>query len=69
MEAVRTLTAKGGTADEVRDRIVQGVSQHVGTTPPFDDMCLVVIERTDVPSGPKFAGAETVDEDAIETAI
>ncbi len=46
MERVRQLTAEGGDADAVKDRIVKAVLEHVGTAPPFDDMCLVVIERT-----------------------
>jgi serine phosphatase RsbU (regulator of sigma subunit) len=47
IDRVRKLTAAGGAADEVKDRIVEAVLNHVGKAPPFDDMCLVVIERTD----------------------
>ena len=45
MERVRELTAEGGGAEAVKDRIVKEVLVHVGDAPPFDDMCLVVIER------------------------
>lgn len=46
MERVRQLTAEGGDATAIRDRIVSAVQKHVGDAAPFDDMCLVVIERT-----------------------
>lgn len=45
IEKLRQLTAEGGDADAVKDRIVNAVLKHVGDSPPFDDMCLVVIER------------------------
>lgn len=45
LDRVRELTAEGGDAEEVRDRIVSAVLDHVGDAPPFDDMCLVVVER------------------------
>lgn len=45
LDRVRELTAEGGDADQVRDRIVSAVLEHVGDAPPFDDMCLVVVER------------------------
>lgn len=45
IDQVRTLTAEGGNAEAIRNRIVRGVQEHVGDAPPFDDMCLVVIER------------------------
>jgi serine phosphatase RsbU (regulator of sigma subunit) len=44
-DQIRKLTAMDGDADAVRDRIVRAVQDHVGGAPPFDDMCLVVIER------------------------
>ena len=45
MERVRELTAEGGDAEAVKDRLVKAVLEHVGSAPPFDDMCLVVVER------------------------
>ena len=45
MQRVRELTSEGGGAEAVKDRIVKAVLEHVGEAPPFDDMCLVVIER------------------------
>ncbi|MGI9470202.1 MAG: SpoIIE family protein phosphatase [Rubripirellula sp.] len=45
LDRVRELTAEGGDADIVKDRIVEAVLEHVGDAPPFDDMCLVVVER------------------------
>ena len=62
MERVRQLTSQGGGAEAVKDRIVKEVLAHVGDAPPFDDMCLVVIERmerdcglTKVSSDPEVA--------------
>jgi sigma-B regulation protein RsbU (phosphoserine phosphatase) len=49
IERVKELTAKGGSAEEVKERIIDAVSKHVGTAPPFDDMCLVVIQRLESP--------------------
>ncbi|MCP4944306.1 MAG: SpoIIE family protein phosphatase [Rubripirellula sp.] len=45
IERVRQLTAEGGDAEVVKERIVTEVRKHIGDAPPFDDMCLVVIER------------------------
>jgi sigma-B regulation protein RsbU (phosphoserine phosphatase) len=69
MEAVRTLTCEGGDADAVRDRIVKAVLQHVGSAPPFDDMCLVVIERIGTPAVTRAAVTDTADAGAIEEAL
>ncbi|TWU05477.1 SpoIIE family protein phosphatase [Stieleria varia] len=69
MEAVREITRKGGSAEEICGRIVQAVHQHIGAAPPFDDMCLVVIERTENPKTAVAVGVETVDEDVIETVL
>ena len=72
MENVRALTKQSGDAEEVTKRIVDEVLKHVGDAPPFDDMCLVVIERTEDPSTGSTNTAnvrDTVDEDTIETAI
>lgn len=66
MEKVRCLTAEGGEADEVKDRIVQAVLEHVGDAPPFDDMCLVVIERTKNAAEASLLINDTVDDDGID---
>ena len=66
MEKVRALTRQGGRAEEINQRIVNAVLNHVGDAPPFDDMCLVTIERTDSPQArSKAATTETIDEDEI----
>lgn len=52
IERVRKLTAIGGGADAVIARVVDGVHTFLGPTPPFDDMALVVIERTDRQGNP-----------------
>ena len=69
MNKMRELTAVGGDADEVKERIVDAVMEHVGDAPPFDDMCIVVIERTHDPVSPGISMTETVDEDVIDTAL
>jgi serine phosphatase RsbU (regulator of sigma subunit) len=72
MEKVRALTEQDGDAEVVTKRIVDAVLEHVGEAPPFDDMCLVVIERTSPPESKatgNSANLETVDEDVIETSI
>lgn len=45
IERMKTLTTEGGSAEQVRDRIIHAVTQHIGSGVQFDDMCLVVIER------------------------
>ncbi len=47
MDRMRELTAQPGDTDEVRDRIVDAVWKHVGNGVQFDDMCIVVIQRTE----------------------
>jgi serine phosphatase RsbU (regulator of sigma subunit) len=69
MERVRQLTAKGGDAKAIKDRIVKAVLEHVGTAPPFDDMCLVVIERTTNAAKPRVLMTDTIDEDMIESVV
>lgn len=69
IEAMRDLTAQGGDADAVTDRIVKAVLAHIGDSPPFDDMCLVVIERTDVEHTDESAINNTADEEALGTAV
>ncbi|MEM6689672.1 MAG: SpoIIE family protein phosphatase [Planctomycetota bacterium] len=44
-DALRDLVRSGGDAESVRDRIVTSVLDHQGARAPFDDMCVVVIER------------------------
>lgn len=65
MDRVRELTAKGGDADEVKDRIVKAVLEHVGDAPPFDDMCLVVIERIKTAAEVTLAITDTADDEVI----
>ncbi|MGB7342724.1 MAG: SpoIIE family protein phosphatase [Pirellulaceae bacterium] len=69
MDKVRALTQQAGNAEEVNQRIVDAVLKHVGDAPPFDDMCLVVIERTAPPATVSPSTMETVDEDVIETSL
>ena len=65
IDKVRELTAIGGTADEIKDRLVEAVLEHVGDAPPFDDMCLVVIERI-ASAGQTVADiTDTADEDML----
>ena len=69
MVKVRELTKQGGDAETVNKRIVNAVLEHVGDAPPFDDMCLVIVERTDEPQNDTVAINDTVDEDAINSAL
>lgn len=67
IQRVKQLTAADGSASAVKDRIVESVLQHVGDAPPFDDMCLVVIERTaDAESDPSMS--DTADDEALRQA-
>ncbi len=63
MERVRQLTAEGGDAETVKNRIVKAVLEHVGTAPPFDDMCLVVIERTASAAATRKSLSDAGDDD------
>ena len=69
MVKVRELTKQGGDAETVNKRIVNAVLEHVGDAPPFDDMCSVIVERTDEPQNDTVAINDTVDEDAINSAL
>ena len=71
IEDLRRLTAQGGTADEIKDRIVQDVLKFVGDRPPFDDMCMVVIERvSDENQNKKTVRiVDTVDGEEVENAL
>ncbi|TWU60142.1 Phosphoserine phosphatase RsbU [Rubripirellula tenax] len=68
IDRLRTLTAQEGDADTVKDRIVKEVLEHIGDAPPFDDMCMVVIERITgavVPSKLDAEIGDTVDEEPL----
>ena len=67
IDALRKLTLESGDADEVKDRIVQAVLEHVGDSPPFDDMCIVVVERTGEAERPDSSQKldDTLDEDVL----
>jgi serine phosphatase RsbU (regulator of sigma subunit) len=66
--ALRKLALESGDADEVKDRIVRSVLDHVGDSPPFDDMCIVIIERTGDAERPDTSGKldDTLGEDVLE---
>ncbi|EMI19527.1 protein serine/threonine phosphatase with GAF(s) sensor(s) [Rhodopirellula maiorica SM1] len=65
IDKVRELTAIGGSAEEIKDRLVKAVLEHVGEAPPFDDMCLVVIERL-AAAGETVTGlTDTADQDMV----
>ncbi len=64
MDRMRELTQQGGTADEIKDRIVHSVWEHVGKGVQFDDMCIVVLERMTCAVS-KDALEETLDHNAI----
>ncbi len=68
IDQMRILTAEGGNAEAVKDRIVRAVQEHVGDAPPFDDMCLVVIERVTDASKTRQALEDTLDAKAIDQA-
>ncbi|MEM9646230.1 MAG: SpoIIE family protein phosphatase [Planctomycetota bacterium] len=44
-DRLRNICLQAGSADEVKERIINDVFVHMGDAPPFDDMCLVVIEK------------------------
>ena len=68
IEALRKLATQPGDADAVKDRIVKAVLEHVGDSPPFDDMCIVIIERTGVPQEAREKLSDTVDDDLLASA-
>jgi serine phosphatase RsbU (regulator of sigma subunit) len=76
IEAIRRLAVDGESDGQpggaVKDRIVGAVLDHVGEVTPFDDMCLVVIRRTDPGSGgvaaQTRAAAQTPKSDTIGTS-
>ncbi|MEM6469091.1 MAG: SpoIIE family protein phosphatase [Planctomycetota bacterium] len=65
IDTIRKLTSEVDDTQEIKDRIVTEVLNHIGEAPPFDDMCLVVIRRTGPAAVDDFISgkaAETVDE-------
>ncbi|MCO8120257.1 SpoIIE family protein phosphatase [Stieleria sp. TO1_6] len=72
IEAIRKIVAEYKDSGEIKDQIVKAVLEHVGDAPPFDDMCLVVVHRTQpagVQQSPEtIAVAETVDQNPMETS-
>ncbi|WP_407699804.1 SpoIIE family protein phosphatase [Stieleria sedimenti] len=73
IESIRKLAALESEAGAIKDRVVQAVMEHVGDAPPFDDMCMVVIQRTQPveppPGAESAAPVDTVDGDEIDTAL
>ncbi|SMP53286.1 Serine phosphatase RsbU, regulator of sigma subunit [Neorhodopirellula lusitana] len=69
-EIVRKTIALPGTeesaAEIVKERIVQDAYKHIGNADQFDDMCLVVIERTEAKLR-RSSSNETVDVDFDKT--
>lgn len=45
IEKIRELIQAGGDSEQVITEIVSSVKTHVGEADPFDDMCLVIVER------------------------
>lgn len=78
IEAIRKLAADSDS-DTIKDRIVDAVLGHMGDTPPFDDMCMVVIRRTESANPPKTddenteqgksADGDTVGDDVIDKSL
>jgi serine phosphatase RsbU (regulator of sigma subunit) len=68
IDQIRVLTAEKGNADAVKDRIVHAVHEHVGDAPPFDDMCLVVIERVTNAEKTRQSLTDTADDETINQA-
>ena len=69
IDDLRRLTAIGGNAEEIKDRIIQDVLEFVGDRPAFDDMCLVIIERVGGANEATVKISDTVDENKIEEAL
>jgi serine phosphatase RsbU (regulator of sigma subunit) len=73
IEAIREIAGQEDQTKTIKDRVVEAVLKHVGNAPPFDDMCLVVIRRTDPPDPSKSNGTDseidTVDEDEIDSSL
>ncbi len=69
IERVRDLVAQGGGAQAIIDRIVKSVHEHIGDGVQDDDMCIVVIERTQDPIGEDLADTVRVDEEEPVTTV
>ena len=48
IQRIREMIEKGGAAEDVMNEVVTAVNDHVGAADPFDDMCLVLLERYEV---------------------
>ncbi len=69
IDTIRRLAAENGADQSIKDRIIDAVLRHIGDAPPFDDMCLVVVHRTESPAVPRCDGAiDTADQAASETS-
>ncbi|QDT05890.1 Oxoglutarate dehydrogenase inhibitor [Rubripirellula lacrimiformis] len=73
IKRLRELAAMPGDADEVKDRIVKEVLEHIGNRPPFDDMCMVVIERmksaTSADPVADTTGTDTLDSEDLGNVL
>ena len=47
IQRIRELIQSGGDSEQVINEVVASVTEHVGEADPFDDMCLVIVERYD----------------------
>ncbi|MEC8475151.1 MAG: PP2C family protein-serine/threonine phosphatase, partial [Planctomycetota bacterium] len=47
IQRIRELIQSGGDSEQVIKEVVAAVQEHVGEADPFDDMCLVIVERYD----------------------
>ncbi len=54
-------------ASAVKDQIIKEVFKHIGKAVQFDDMCMVIIERTESPSRTKSA-SDTIEDNVDKTA-
>jgi phosphoserine phosphatase RsbU/P len=69
MDRVRMITSQARSAESVIKEIVDSVLKHVGKAPPFDDMCLVVIERTADPIQPLQKTSAQVEGNDFERSL
>ncbi|EMI42152.1 MULTISPECIES: SpoIIE family protein phosphatase [Pirellulaceae] len=69
---VRDTLVMPGTDDTaaivVKERIIESVFEHMGDAVQFDDMCMVIIERTES-AQKRFSTNETVEEDLEQTEV
>ncbi len=45
IDRIRQIIQGGGDSEAVIGQVVESVKEHVGEADPFDDMCLVIVER------------------------